>query len=203
MIISPRNYLLNIKSNINHNLEPLDKFIEKLKKEYILNEKRIDISILNKLTDHNLANDVHYYNFINESKEKIKLKKTLTEYSYGINDVNKEEIDVEVDIEIINEVKILFDIIKKYEINHVIMLMDKEVNEIYSNINKDNIEIYNKFYDIFCENDTFIINDKFFFNSTNLVFENLINVKKTIVSFNNSNMLDLKYLLIMYLIILN
>ena len=60
-----RNYLLNIKSNINHNLEPLDKFIEKLKKEYILNEKRIDISILNKLTDHNLANDVHYYNFIN------------------------------------------------------------------------------------------------------------------------------------------
>jgi len=211
MIISPRNYLLNIKSNINHNLEPLDKFIEKLTEEYILtNEKKINLSMLNKLTDHNLANDIHYYNFINNIDKKIKLKKTLTEYNYGINndtgdscDKKEIEIKIEIDIEIINEVKILFEIIKKYEINHVIMLMDKEVNEIYSNVNKDNIEIYNKFYNIFCENDTFIINDKFFLNNTNLVFENLINVTKSIVSFNNSDMLDLKYILIMYLIILN
>lgn len=222
MIISPRNYLLNIKSNINHNLEPLDKFIEKLTEEYILtNEKKINLSMLNKLTDHNLANDIHYYNFINNIDKKIKLKKTLTEYNYGLNNTGDEssgvvtlenrascdkkeiEIKIEIDIEIINEVKILFEIIKKYEINHVIMLMDKEINEIYSNVNKDNIEIYNKFYNIFCENDTFIINDKFFLNNTNLVFENLINVTKSIVSFNNSDMLDLKYILIMYLIILN
>lgn len=223
IIGSPRHYLLNINHNINHNFEPLIDFIN-IFNNSIFPIKQISsnglcqlIALPIELKYFNITNNLYFYNLINDSNYNYDYYKI----NYFQN--NKENCDNNSKPEYCKEIDILFNIIKDYNICHLIILDDKEINKIYTNIainktiNKHKDEKQNENgcdqslnillndFDILFINQSNIFTDdnKYFLCNTNTLFEKKFKIKKTIISSNNFNDLNSKVLMILYLIILN
>jgi len=204
IIGSPLNYLFSEKAHlINHSFEPIKDFFQLISSNpgyNFFNHIPFEFKYFN------IPNDIYIYNIINNINFNYNIFKlnyfkeaVVSESSNNSETILSEKIQV---------IDILFDVIQKYKLNHIIFFIDKEINELYSTIENNtllsNDPLKTLFYDLFYNSSNIFIDDnKYFINKTNNIFENKYNIKKTILCSNNSNNLEQKFLMILYLIIRN